>query len=176
MEYNDIKILLDKYLAGETSLEEEKLLGEYYAKPDVHADFAAFKPLFDYFSSEKNLTTSEGFEEKILSKIKEETAPAKTFKLYWLRVAAVVLLLLGSAGIIYKSVDKNKIVPVQNVAEATQINNSAAEITDTYSNPEDAKKAVEQALALLSKHLNKGENIAERNIGKMDVLNKALDN
>ncbi|MDE1191072.1 MAG: hypothetical protein PW786_02905 [Arachidicoccus sp.] len=176
MDYNEIKILADKYLAGETSLEEEQLLKRYFAQGNLSADFEAIKTLMEYFSSEKEMITSEGFEEKILSKIDEERKPVKIFKLYWLRVAAAVLLLVGAAGIIYKSVERNKIVPEQNIAQIIQADNFQTEIKDTYDNPEDAKKEVERVLALISRHLNKGKNVAEKNIAKMDVLNKALEN
>jgi len=176
MDYNEIKFLLDKYAAGETSPEEEKVLHEYFLQDNTHADFEAWKPLFIYFSAEKDLTTGEGFEEKILAKIKEEKTSVKTFKLYWIKVAAVVLLLIGAAGIIYQSINNNKTVPAQNIAQATNTGIKPVGIKDTYDNPEEAKKAVEQALAMLSRHLDKGRNIAEKNIGKIDVLNKALDN
>ncbi len=175
MDYNEIKKLLDKYGAGETSLEEENLLSGYFAQAEVHTDFEEWKPLFNYFSSEKNLTTSKGFEQKILAQIKQKESITQTFKLYWLRIAAAVLLMIGAAAIIYQSAEKNKIVPAQNIAQATQNNHAKFEIRDTYDNPEDAKKEVERALALISKHMNKGRNIAEKNIGKINILNKALN-
>lgn len=176
MDYNEIKNLLDKYAAGETSPEEEKALHEYFLQDNVHPDFEAWKPLFDYFSAEKNLTTSEGFEEKILAKIKEEKPPVKIFRLYRMKIAVAVLLFIGAAGIIYRSAKKHDNASLQTAVHTQKISNNTIKITDTYDNPEEAKKAVEQALALLSRHLNKGKNIAEKNIGKIDVLNKALDN
>jgi hypothetical protein len=150
-------------------LEEEKILREYFSKPDIHKDFETLKPLFDYFSSEKNRTTSKGFEEKILAKINEKKSGGKIFKLHWLNVAAAVLLLIATAGIIYQSMDDNK-----NRFAETTIN--SIEIKDTYDNPEDAKKAVEHALALISDHLNKGKTVAEKNIAKINTLNKVIHN
>jgi hypothetical protein len=178
MKYNEIKNLLDKYLAGETSQEEEKALSEYFAQANVHADFEEWKPLFTYFSSEKKLTVSKGFDEKILSQIKQKQGGAKTFKLNWrkaMAVAAAVLLLLGVTGIIYKLTEKNKNIPEQSMAQATQSNNVPTEIPDTFSNPEDAKKGLEQALAFFSSKMNKGKSIAEKGINKIDVMNKVIN-
>lgn len=176
MDHNEIQLLLDKYFAGETSLIEEKLLKEYFTQPDIHVDFETWKPLFDYFSAGKDLMTSMEFDERFLRKIRKGKVPLRRSSRYWLRAAAIVLLLIGAAGIIYRSSYKHNSARLQTMIQVQTTNNSAVEITDTYDNPEEAKKAVEQALALLSSHLDKGKNTAEKNIEKIDVLNKALDN
>lgn len=176
MDYKEIKHLLDKYAAGETTLEEEKILQRYFLQDNIHPDFGTWKPLFIYFSSEKDLTTGEGFEEKIIAKVRAEKTPAKTFKLYWVKIAVAIVLIVGVAGIVHQSATKHNSAGLQITEQTQHINNNTIEITDTYDNPEDAKKAVEQALTLLSKHLDKGKDIAQKNIGKIDVLNKALDN
>jgi anti-sigma factor RsiW len=175
MKYNEIKNLLDKYLAGETSQEEEKALNEYFAQPNVHANFEEWQPMFAYFSSEKNLTVSKDFDEKILAKIEQKQNTGKIIQFNWRRavsVAAAVLLLLGATGIFYKLTDKN--ITEQNVAQTTSGNPAQAEIEDTFSNPEDAKKAVEHALAFLSTKMNTGTSIAEKGIDKLNVMNKII--
>jgi hypothetical protein len=177
MEYNEIRNLLDKYLAGETSREEEKALSEYFAQPNVHADFEEWQPMFAYFSSEKNLTVSKDFDEKILAKIEQKQNARKIIRFNWRRamsIAAAVLLLLGATGIFYKLTNKNKNIAEQNVAQTTSGNPAQAEIEDTFSNPEDAKKAVEHALAFLSSKMNSGTSIAEKGINKLDVMNKVI--
>ena len=46
----DIRLLLDRFMAGETSLEEEALLGEWFRQhPDVSDDLKEYQMMFGYF-------------------------------------------------------------------------------------------------------------------------------
>lgn len=46
----DIRLLLDRFMAGETSLEEEALLGEWFRQhPDVSDDLKEYQLMFGYF-------------------------------------------------------------------------------------------------------------------------------
>ena len=46
----DIRLLLDRFMAGETSLEEEALLGEWFRlHPDVSDDLKEYQMMFGYF-------------------------------------------------------------------------------------------------------------------------------
>ena len=46
----DIRLLLDRFMAGETSLEEEALLGEWFRQhPDVSDDLKEYQIMFGYF-------------------------------------------------------------------------------------------------------------------------------
>ena len=46
----DIRLLLDRFMAGETSLEEETLLGEWFRlHPDVSDDLKEYQLMFGYF-------------------------------------------------------------------------------------------------------------------------------
>ena len=46
----DIRQLLDRFMAGETSLEEEALLGEWFRQhPDVSDDLKEYQMMFGYF-------------------------------------------------------------------------------------------------------------------------------
>ena len=46
----DIRLLLDRFMAGETSLEEEALLGEWFRQhPDVSDDLKEYHLMFGYF-------------------------------------------------------------------------------------------------------------------------------
>jgi hypothetical protein len=51
MQPKDISRLLDKYFEGETSLEEERILRQYFTSKDVAPELAMHKPLFIYESS-----------------------------------------------------------------------------------------------------------------------------
>jgi hypothetical protein len=48
MQPEDIKLLLDKYYEGDTTLAEERLLKQYFNSPSVTPDLIAHAPLFKY--------------------------------------------------------------------------------------------------------------------------------
>lgn len=50
MDEKKIQSLLDRFMEGETTLEEEKILGEYFrSNNDVKAEWKAYKSMFAYF-------------------------------------------------------------------------------------------------------------------------------
>ena len=53
MDYNNIKQILEKYWEGETSLQEENLLHEYFNSDDVVEELKDVQPMFQYFKEEQ---------------------------------------------------------------------------------------------------------------------------
>ena len=68
----DIRRLLDLYMEGKTSLEEEALLMEYFRSPDADKDFADFKTMFDQFDEGEPSFTEEEQERWMQSYPSEE--------------------------------------------------------------------------------------------------------
>jgi hypothetical protein len=129
MEYNKIEILLEKYFQGETSIAEEKELTNYFSSSNVAQHLEQYKILFGYFSSAK--------EQKL-----PHSTPLKTKRksfLLW-SIAASVVVLLGIGMYVYQQ--ENTI--------------SAGQKLGSYDNPEEAFKATQKALAMLSSHVNTG--------------------
>ena len=57
MDYNNIKNLLDKFLNGNTTIEEEKSLNAFFTNQrEIPDEFAYAKMMFNYFESEKVVT------------------------------------------------------------------------------------------------------------------------
>lgn len=57
MDYNEIKILLDKFLNGNTTTEEEKRLTDFFtSQQKIPDEFAYAKTMFSYFQLEKDVT------------------------------------------------------------------------------------------------------------------------
>jgi anti-sigma-K factor RskA len=50
---NRIRLLVDKYFEGETSLKEEKTVRDYFAREDIAPDMTHLQPLFLYFNRER---------------------------------------------------------------------------------------------------------------------------
>ena len=129
MELHKIELILEKYFQGESSIEEEKELTNYFSSPDVAQHLEQYKPLFSYFSQAKKQESTQEI-------------PHQTNKrnVAWLSIAASVMVLLGIGTYGYFNF------------------NNATENKDlgTYDNPEVAFKETQKALAMLSNHVNVG--------------------
>ena len=62
MDYNNIANLIDQYFVGETSLQEEQLLKDYFSQDNIDPKLAHFKPLFDYLEEEASIALDEQFD------------------------------------------------------------------------------------------------------------------
>ncbi len=84
MELSNIENLLEKYENAETSLNEEALLKEYFSQEDIPTHLTAYKPLFVYYTQNK--------EERFTKAL-----PLKRNKsnYWWLSIAASVALVFS---------------------------------------------------------------------------------
>lgn len=96
MERSKIKDLLEKYLEGETSLTEEKILTEYFTSAQVASDLLEYKPLFTFFKEQRSATFTK---EPRISKPKNSA-----YK--WLSIAASLVLVCS----LYFFTQQNKLV------------------------------------------------------------------
>lgn len=92
-----LKKLIDKYFDGETSLEEEQQLREFFQQEDLSGSYAELRAYFiasDEFSEE---TLSDDFDEMLDKKLLAESKPVqRKITTYWIfGIAATVLLLLS---------------------------------------------------------------------------------
>ncbi|RYJ37731.1 hypothetical protein NU08_3253 [Flavobacterium anhuiense] len=133
MELNKIEEILEKYFQGETSIAEENQLKEYFSSSNVAQHLEQYKPMFDYFSQAR--------EQKSTYEIPLQT---KKRNVAWLSIAASAVVLLGIGTYFFVS-EKNDTTAV---ASQTELG--------TYDDPEEALKATQKALALLSNNVNVG--------------------
>ncbi|KAF2342498.1 hypothetical protein [Flavobacterium tistrianum] len=133
MELNKIEEILEKYFQGETSIAEENQLKEYFSSSNVAQHLEQYKPMFGYFSQAK--------EQKSTYEIPLQT---KKRNVAWLSIAASAVVLLGIGTYFFVS-EKNDTTAV---ASQTELG--------TYDDPEEALKATQKALALLSNNVNVG--------------------
>lgn len=75
----DIRILIDLYFGGKTTIQQEKELKAYFERSDIQEDLAAYRPLF----SGLQLLSEEQFPSTI-------ELPKKSNHTAWWAVAAVV--------------------------------------------------------------------------------------
>ncbi len=130
MEYNNIESLLEKYFDGETSIEQEKQLTNYFSSDNVAQNLLQYKPMFKYFNEEKQVD----FDRKIVLKSKNNFT--------WLSMAASVVIIAG-IGAFYLFNNKQA---------------NPEEGLGTYSCPEIAFVETQKALQMLSSNVNVGIN------------------
>lgn len=85
MELQKIKVLLERYLEGETTLTEEQQLRDYFSQDTVAPDLVSYKPLFSYF----NVAHKEQFKGSFSLPNSQHKKPA----IIWLAAAASIALL-----------------------------------------------------------------------------------
>lgn len=92
-----LKKLIDKYFDGETSLEEEQQLREFFQQEDLSGAYAELKAYFiasDEFAQE---TLSDDFDVMLDKKLLAESKPLqRKITTYWISgIAATILILLS---------------------------------------------------------------------------------
>lgn len=129
MEPHNIDNLITKYFEGETSLQEENILKEYFSNGIVEPHLETYKPLFTFIKSEKEVKSTA------LSMPKKHKKRNN-----WVAIsAAVCLFSLGMLWIYDAQV--NQIEPEESIQD-----------------PELAYQETKKALLLVSENLNKGMN------------------
>ncbi|HUH51227.1 MAG TPA: hypothetical protein VLZ11_03945 [Flavobacterium sp.] len=128
MESHKIKPLLEKYFDGETSIEDERILKNYFSSDAVAPEFNAYKDLFGLYITEKTLVSTREFP------IRKE---ANTRHI--LGIAASVAVVVGIGFMLLK----------------TQPEASAD--LGSFDDPEIALIETQKALALIGQNLNKGK-------------------
>jgi hypothetical protein len=128
MELQNIEILTQKYLEGETSLKEEDQLRNYYLSNSVAPHLESYKPLFTYFAKAKKeqFTVATNTPQKSKSLFKP-----------WMAIAASVVLI--ATAIWYNN----------------GIQNSNTDL-GTYEDPELALQKTKAILNLVSAYMNEG--------------------
>ncbi len=175
-----INQILDKYWAGESTLQEEKEIKSYFASGDIADEHKAFAPMFGLFTMQQEDSYNKDLSsvlESTLSKEAEgvpvrdtEVAPssgAKVFQFRKLIMAAAAVFAIVMAAVIVMDHDSTP-------AESTPKMASNVIILDGSDDSEEALRVTKEALAFLSGKLKKnGKNINSgiQNLDKINVVN-----
>jgi len=130
MEREQIAQLLEKYWQVETTVEEEKMLAEYFRGPDVPAEWEMYREIFSFYEQERKVKPGEGLEERIMERVR----PRPKLWGAWWSAAACIVVALGIS--VYQR--------------------DTPTIKDTYDDPQQALAAVQKALLVASRNMNKG--------------------
>lgn len=170
MEVEEIERLLAKFYEGNTSEQEEEVLKEAFRTEEVPGHLQRDKRLFLSFSCQEADMEHipAGLADKLNRMIDEKADEEQRFfhrnktkrNWYWVGgIAATLLLLIGIGyGTIYK---KDMCQPTPQ---------------DTFSNPEDAYKALQATLIEVSTNLNKGIEQVEATRLDITKVNQEIKN
>lgn len=156
MAHERIERLLEAYWAGETSLSEETELRLFFQQEAIPEKWRSTAALFAWYEKEGKRKRSQAVETEA-SKY-SEVSPLRHRWLTWsLRIAAGMLLLFG----IYSGVEWNqaKLLATQEVE------------MDTFEDPEEAYKAVKEALFLVSSRMGAGK----KHSRELNILKRSSD-
>ena len=146
MNYKYIEQLIDRYFQGDTSVEEEQILRNFFAQPEVPEHLRKWQPLFKAQQTLASAHLDESFDERLLALTKEYRVQAKVVPLHTrLRPLFRAAAFIAFAVIIGSALDRsagNSPEPNQepmavneqdelNPDETTPLDIRSAELTDT---------------------------------------------
>lgn len=167
MKVEEIKILLDKYFEGETSLQEEALLNEYFNGNDVDTGLKQYQPLFQFLKVEKEVLLSETATIKVLDIKKDEKKLSVLRGGLWWRAAAAVMILGVSTFLINRQFNQT--------VKHCVADNCRVKVFDENDDPEKALAEVQAALKLVSKKMKKGTDETSSSMKKVRVITDEMD-
>ena len=156
MDSKQIEQLLERYWSCETSLEEEKIIRDYFNQPVIADNLKEAASLFRYFEQQRqrNLTVVS-FEGTLKKMIQPAETKMRSLVMSSLRIAAGISVVVASVWL------------VRTQWQTTD----ATEITDTYDDPKNAFEETKRALQLISKNFSK----AQKATSNLNLINEAKD-
>ena len=166
MTTQQIKELLEKYFAGDTSLDEEQTLRHYFTGRSVAPELQTYRPLFAFFEKAREEQLHPAFEDRLIGQLdrgSQPTARIRPMYAFALRIAAAVALLIGLYFLV-------PLATTDHHGDAMAIN------WDKYepASEEIALEETKAALKLLATKLNRCAKAATAEINKMEKVSKPL--
>jgi len=143
----EIHKLLDRFYLGETSLEEEQILQDYFSSPGIPEELMPDRDLFRSLGTGgETVLVPEGLNRKILDAIdrqEKKLVRTRRISVFSLSGLAAGLLVVIALYVGYFRQDGTGQL-------------ASGQMTDTYENPQDAYEEARRTLAYVSTKLNSG--------------------
>ena len=155
MKQSEIQELLEKYFAGESTLQEEELLRIYFQAPvaEIPKQYLPYRPLFNFFEDERTVTMGRTVRNRrILSR------EYGTFG----KIAATIAILAAAWWL----------VPQANTSGNPEAFNWEAHQPET---PEEAYRVTRSAFLRLAGELNQGAKMAAQEMEKVKTLSNSIN-
>jgi hypothetical protein len=143
----EIRKRLNRFYLGETTLEEEKMLYEYFSSHTVPEEFLPDKDLFlTMGSGEDAVPVPEDLNQKIIDsidRVERKATRTRRISVFSLSGLAAGLLIMIAVYLFYIRTDTSPML-------------ADNQMVDTYENPLDAYEEAKRTLAYVSAKLNHG--------------------
>lgn len=164
----EIENLIEKYFEGETSLEEEKLLRDFFiSNENIPAHLSNYVFIFSAWKEDAHLTLNARFDEKILSQISHTQKLHRMFTYSLSGIAATLLL-----GVFFLFIQDNNAYIVENgvrIDDEAVAMEVAAEVLGQVSLPLENSLQFIEPLQSLKSDIGSFEDISKLKTG-MDAL------
>jgi len=170
MEHEKIKALLEKYWLTETTVEEEKVIADYFRGTDIDPALEPYRPFFGYIEEESQVAPSPDFEARILASV-QPIKPLWGTKIGY-AAAAAVLMCVSSLFLVVQMSQSPETPGGQGkpqIEGGPQMAGRPAVMVDTYDDPEKALAAVRKALLTASTAMNEGKGITQKNMHRLNT-------
>ena len=164
----DIRKMLDRFYLGETTLEEEKKLYDYFSSCTVPEEFIPDKELFQTMGTgEHAIVVPDDLNQKIsdsIDQVEKKVTHTRRISVFSLSGLAAGLLVMIAVYLFYIRTKKPFLL-------------ASNEMADTYENPFDAYEEAKRTLAYVSAKLNHGTSeldLVKKQVGKTSDPLKSL--
>ena len=152
MDYKSIEQLIERYWRCDTTLEEEKLLRDFFTFEEVPQHLVRYRDLFVYQTIQRDTELDEDFDTRIFEAISNPTVRIKpVLDRKWfvplLRAVAIVFIVAFIGNV------------AQDIFQTDHPNYNYESYTDTYDNPEAAYQQVSSALLIVSEGINRSKEL-----------------
>ena len=160
MDYAMINELLNKYWLCETSLEEERELRRFFASEEVPEHLLAYKAWFCGRDEAAIPVLGADFDKRILKKIKpKERLSFHLGRRYVTGIAASLAILVAASLYVYNQTDW-----------------ADPSYQDTYQTPEEALRAAQVSLSIVSSEINRGQKMVYNEMKKTAPITDLINN
>ncbi len=164
MDSKKIQKLIDAYFDGETSIDDERLLKDYFSKDDFNRQFAEVAPIFQFLKNEKAVEMPV---QKTVALKAVRGGRSRAAR--WAMAASLGLALMAGGWLFQRNMAEEK-----HRAELRERLNR-----DTFEDPEKALAEVKAAFALVARKTEKGSRKAEKGlkrVKKLDIFSHTTKN
>ena len=158
MDSSRLQQLLQKYWEGETTLEEEQSLKDYFQSNEVSDELRDVAAMFQYFNqAKKNNLNDITFDRTLIDKVSAKTNEGRARNLVFnsMRIAAGVVVVIAATWFIRNEIRQS----------------TPQEVIDTYDDPKLAFEETKKALMMISKSFGTAQEQAK----KINLFNEAQE-